>query len=740
MKLGIVASIACGGACAMALMAADSAFAQAGDGSAAAENTGGVEDIIVTAQRRNERQQDVPISISTVTAASAAKMGIVGTEGLGIAVPSLQFGRQFANGGTPYLRGVGTNSAAAGVESPVAVYIGAASATTMQFNNIESTEVLKGPQGTLFGRNATGGVVHIHTRRPSHVFSLDATAGGGSYGTYFGNLYVTGGLGDTVAVNFAAAGNNRTEGYGRSAYTGEEIYKSRNYGFRSQLLWTPGSGTEILISGDYDRYKGDDGMNPSIAPGTIALGGSGHQGRFRSVSSPIDHATSENWGLSARIQQDLGFASLVSVSAYRESKLASYGDLDGSLPGAPAIISNEAHSFSETFSQELQLVSAKGDAFNWIGGLYYFRSANGYDPLIQRGLAFAPLGGASIINTRQVLHSYAAFGEASYEFLPETKLTVGLRYTTDKFDLDATLRNAAGVVRTPSPFERDSSFSKMTYRAILDHKIAADALVYASYSRGFKSGGYNLSSPTFTVGGVLTPSPPVAPEILDAYELGLKLEVLDRRLRINASAFRYDYSDMQVTSVQDGQSISLNAARARMTGVDLDWNFVPSRRLSLGGGLSFLNSKFKSFPSGPYYVPNPASCARLSSTGPATGGNLTCFADLSGNRTPRAPKFTMSLQGTYTIPTKEGDFSLNASWYHNAGYFWEVDNQYAQPKHDLVNTTLGWTSPDYRLELQIYARNILNKYYYNYFAESTTRAAGQPAMPRNFGGSVSVHF
>jgi iron complex outermembrane receptor protein len=215
--------------------------------------------------------------------------------------------------------------------------------------------------------------------------------------------------------------------------------------------------------------------------------------------------------------------------------------------------------------------------------------------------------------------------------------------------------------------------------------------------------------------------------------VGIKSDLFNRTVRFNLSAFHYDYSNLQVNSVQNGASITLNAAAARINGIDLDLNYVPNNKLNLGAAFSFLDSKFNSFPSGPINFPNPVPPV-------GTGGNGVRFGDLTGNHTSRAPKFTMSLTATYTVPTESGDFSLNGSLYHNSGFFWEPDNRYSQPSYNLLNTTLSWTSVNKKYEIKVYARNLLNEYYYSYFSESSRGDSGSPEMPRNFGGAITVHL
>lgn len=729
----------------LALMAAP-AFAQTPSGSAAPAVP--IEEIVVTAQRRDQRQQDVPISISTVTAAAAERQGVTGTETLGIAVPALQFGRQTGNGGAPYIRGIGTQQAQAGVESPVAVYLddvymGAPNATLMQFSNIERVEVLKGPQGTLFGRNATGGVVHIHTRKPSHERAADAQIGygrgyAGSY-SYMTNLYVTGGLSDTVAANFAFAGQDQPKGYGRNLITGEDTLKAWNVGFMGRLAWEPSASTDLLLGVDYDKHDGDLGMSVFIAPGTVGTGGARFVDRFGTYDFD-DRTPGETWGVNAKLSHDFGPLNFVSISGFRYSTHCLNLTVDGS-PGLgvqrigcftpPANLNLPTADGPETrnFSQEFQFLSPTRGPFTWIGGLFYYhqRVESGHGGT--RGSSVPVTGFRVGTESISTLKSYAGFADATYEFLKDTRVTAGLRYTNDVRD----------VVRVRPLLDDSSDLSKWTYRAILDRKITPDILAYASYSTGYKSGGFNapLISPT----GVVTLTPPIEPENLTAYEAGFKSQWFNRTLTLNASVFHYKYENLQVQQIVAGNSITLNAANARMNGADIDWNFVASKNLHLSGAFAFLDAKFTTFPGGPLFVPRPAVCTPTPmTTGPLTGGNLTCPVDMSGNRPPRAPKLTMTLSGTYTWPTDVGTFAANATLYHNSGFFWEPDNRFTQPKYDLVNTFVSWTTPNKKYEVKLYVRNLLNEYYYSYYSEGGLRDAGSAAPPRNYGIQFRAFF
>ena len=696
------------------------------------EQPTGVEDIVVTAQRRNQNQQDVPISVTTVTAAAAERQGVTGTETLTAAVPALQFSRQTGNGGAPFIRGVGSSESTAGAEGSVAlyvddVYVGSGAATLFDFNNIQSIEVLKGPQGTLFGRNATGGVVNIHTRLPSQTPSLDAKIGYGSYDAQTASLYATRGLSDTVAVNFSAAYRDQNDGFGHNLVNGEDTLLGHSRAFRGQLLWTPSTATELLLTAEYSKRKDDIGMSVGIFPGTVAVGGGTYVDPFGTFDTPGDSSLSETKGVSAKLRQDFGDLKFVSITAYRATHMDWRLDGDGSPTGAVNLaIRNNVD--DDAFSQEFQLQSPEGERFNWILGAYYYHAESSYSPNGLTGTTQAAVGGFRNLFSSQDLDSYSAFADGTYKLMEDTNLTVGIRYTTDEILGKFTVVNGLGTTVTP---DSKRTFSSPTWRVVLDHKFTPNILGYASYSRGFKSGRFNL-----------TGAGSVEPEEIDAYEIGVKSDLFDRRLRINASTFYYDYRDLQVSTVIPGGSQILNAASAKIKGADLDFNFVPNSYVNISGGLSLLDTEYVDFPAGPLLVANPAVCTPTpATTGTPTGGFRTCPADLSGNHLTRSPEWTLSLLGTFTLPLDGGaELALNVSYYHNDGFFWEPDNHFAQPSYDLVGAGVTWTSPDQKYDVRVFGKNLLDEYYYNYVSSGGLRAAFSPAMPRNFGIEVGVHF
>lgn len=710
---------------------------EAAPGRAAEQGQGVMQEIVVTAQRRSEKLQDVPIAVTAITPATAKLFGTTSTDTLANSVPSLQFPRQSGVGVNPILRGIGS-SESVGAESEVAVYIddvyvGNSSAIDFQFNNIAAVEVLKGPQGTLFGRNANGGVIQIRTRQPTHEAAADAQIGYASYDTIYGNLYVNGGLTDTLAANFSATGRNQGRGYGRSLVTGNDTLRGWNYAFRGKLLWEPSSSTRLVLTGDYNNQYDEAGGNVVIAPGTLAVGGgTAPADKFGTYAAPNDFQTNRLWRVSGRLTQDVGKMKLVAITAYTDTKQHFVLDLDGSPTGAP-IITADAHVPGHAFSQELQLQSPTEGRFRYILGAFYYNSYYALYPQRLIGTSQTANGGYRDLFSSLDLSSYSGFADGTFEITPDTNFTAGIRYTSDQYSSKIRVVNANGVTLPPTRPEESKTFSKPTWRFVLDHHFTRDIMGYASYSRGFKAGRFNPSD------GL-----PIDPETLDAYEVGLKTELFDRKVRFNLAAFHYNYKKIQVTITQFGLSQVRNAGAAKINGADMDLTFAPSRRLNIVAGVSILDAKYSSFPNGPSNIQNPAYCGGAAgppgTTGPLTPGMTTCTVDLKGNRLPRAPKFVGNLAVTYTLPTSIGDFDLNGTIYHNSGFFWEPDDQYRQPKYDLLSAGVTWRSLDKKYELRVYGKNLLNEYYYNFFSSGSLRAAGSPAMPDNYGAELTVHF
>ncbi|MGE4431265.1 MAG: TonB-dependent receptor [Sphingobium sp.] len=681
-------------------------------------NTAQLEDIIVTAQRTNQRLQDVPIAVNAVGATALEDRGIASAFSLGQAVPGLQI-VQTGTATTPYLRGIGSNAANPNSEASVAtyvdgIYIGAPFGSVFAFNNIDRIEVLKGPQGTLFGRNATGGVIQVITKTPSHETGMEFNVGYANYETVNANAYVTTGLGQNVAMDLSVLYKNQNEGFGRNMVTGTETYKSREFGARSKILWEPSDRATITLAGDYAYVRAND-LNYVFAEGVAGSDGIVRDHDYYNTAANTDDLRiAKAWGGSLDIRYDLGFATLASISARRITKGLNRFDSDATpLP----IVAFNTPQRVATWSQEVQLLSNADSPFDWALGAFYFDNKAAYDPARLVGIAFGPNPDSEMdIYGQQHSKSFSVYGQATVEVLPALKLTGGLRYTDER----QTAEWAVGAPGSPlgAVPSRKAGFKEFTWRAAIDYEVVDNIHLYTSYNRGLKSGGFDLLSPG---------ADPFNPEFLDAYEAGIKSQFFNNRVRINVSGFYYDYKDIQVSVNPRGSIVTLNAAEATVKGIDADFEVAVTRQFRLSGGLGFTNAKFGNFPNPIIYPPSPLDP-------PVT------LANADGNRLTRTPKFTGNVGGTYSIESDIGTFDLTGSYYHNSGYFWDVDNRHGVDAYDLVGASITWKALDEGLRIRLWVENLTDKHYAYQGVSSANGDVEVYAAPRTYGITVGSKF
>jgi iron complex outermembrane receptor protein len=263
------------------------------------------------------------MALTAVTSTELLNAGVIDTASLSLAVPGLSYTQQ-VNGATPFIRGIGTTTGAVGNESSVAtyvdgVYMSSSNASLFELNNVDHIEVLKGPQGTLFGRNATGGVIQIITKDPSFTPSADVQVGYGNYDTTNGSFYGTTGLGKTVALDLSAYGKNQGDGWGTDLVTGQPTFTRHDMGARSKLLWTPGASTRILVTADYNRTHNEDGLGFHVVPPGVGIDRvTRYNGYYNTYEDPNDYTDVRQTGLSVRVEQDLPAARLVNISSWRD--------------------------------------------------------------------------------------------------------------------------------------------------------------------------------------------------------------------------------------------------------------------------------------------------------------------------------------------------------------------------------------------------------------------------------------
>lgn len=697
-----------------------------------AAGAGGIEDIVVTAQRRSERLQDVPVSVAAINSARLADTGVTNVQNLGQVVPSLSVSN--AVGFTiTFLRGVGSTAIGPGIENPISIYLdgvyfASTSSSLFEFSNIERVEVLKGPQGTLFGRNATGGLIQVFTRDPGQDVRMTANAGYGNYDTVKGDLYASGGIFENLVADFSLQFGTQGKGWGRNLANGDDVYRNdHNVNVRSKWVFTPSDSTKFTLIGDYaDQENSFNGVRAPVGTVTLPVLGVPPQGgdEYDQNGNITPRFTNKNYGVSLKFEQDFGFASLMNLAAYRKSR--STFDFDVDFTPVPHL---DAHlrEQEEQFSEEIQLSSQAGGPLTWQAGGFYFRARGKYDPAGVRSAdvptnLFGPFEYVFPYGN-QLTESVAGFGQATYEFLPDTNLTLGARYTWEKRTLSGystgILFGGSDPILLDTTPKKSASFDQPTFRVALDHRFSPEVLVYVSFNTGFKSGGFNTQFVT---------DPPFRPEKIKAYEAGVKTDLFDRNLRLNLGAFYYDYKDIQVQKVGLASTGIINGASARIYGAEAEFEAALTDAFNVNGSVAYTNAKFEEFRDAPTSAP--------------AGGVPVLPGDASGNDIPKSPRFQATVNGSYRIDLADGAaLHLNTSYTYNSGYALEADNIMRQNAFDRVNASIRWVSADDRYSVRVWGNNLTDERVINYgstLSDGTHNVSYE--APRSYGVTFGVKF
>jgi iron complex outermembrane receptor protein len=714
------------------------------------------EEIIVTAQRRSENVQKVPISISAFRAQTLIENRVQQPADLARLTPGLTVTSPLGGLNPIFsIRGVGLNDTFANNNPTVGVYIDEAvqpltPLLSGQFYDLERVEVLKGPQGTLYGKNTTGGAINIITAKPTQKLSGYAQATYARFGRFEFEGGVGGGITSNLAIRLSGKTVQQSGGWQHNAFDGKTLGKVDNKAIRLQALWKPTDRLEILIKGELMKDDSDVLQPEHIGYYAGAFGAGGYCAAAlagkRDETSCVDflgysfpsksrrtvddssvygtrtHARSQ--ALTARINYDLGGATLTSVTGYNHFKRVAGVDSDGAgLIELDSQFTDKIHSFT----QELRLASnTPSSPLTYVAGLFY-----SYDKI--DGDVLQALD-EHIFLTRVDTHwiqrtkSYAAFGQLDYKFSDKLKLTGGLRYTSERkryayngFDLDP----FGTSVNLPTPvagIKDHINQNDLSGKVSLQYTPNRDLMLYASFSKGFKSGGFK---------GAIAFDPneltPFKGEKLYAYEAGFKSTLDGGRLTLNGAAYYYDYHGFQamVTEIRGGLNVVTlsNAGNARVWGGELEANWRPSKALTLRGSMNYLNTKITKF-----------------NTVPGAGDN-------KGNRLANAPKFSFTGTARYELPIDLGNFGIyvlgDASYKSKVYYSLANRDPYSQKGYWLVNARVALHTLDNRWEVAVFGNNIFNKLYvsnaYDNFGGifPSQDYIGDPAT---YGVSASFHF
>lgn len=720
---------------AIALVAMEAAHAQTTDETAPLID-GTSAPIIVTAQRRSESLADVPLSLQVHSEEALENAVITDIGDLPLITPGITISRVIASN-SPYIRGIGTTSPLTGVEPAVATYVDgiyqpASVGNIFAFSNISSIEILKGPQGTLYGRNATGGVINIITRDPAFDTQFEGTIGYSNYDTWTGNMYATGPVSESIAVDLSVYYLDQNNGFGDYLTLNREFQTEEEVSVRGRVLIEADADTEIRLSADYTHIDSDKGV------GAIPIR-DGDDGIYTNVDFydtlagfPYG-ALVESYGISGQLDHDFGGVTLKLISAYRY--VDSYQQFSQNAePATPSSAEVRSYNFQRSISNELQLSSSDEGPISWVGGLFYlndlavYESPNGFTVD-----ALTPFGQARVVNigSRQKLESVSGYFDASWEFLPGTTLTGGIRYTSDNRHFlgvqnpTQTIAIVGGVptivpVGSRITAQGDSTDGKLTYRAVLSHHFTDDIMAYASYTTGFKSGGFAGNAPT---------NPPLRPENVEAFELGFR-GTFDN-VRVSGAYFHYNYTDLQVTRIVGLAPISENAAGAQIDGFELEgtWNVLPGFDLTFGG--QYLDARYTDYTNVPAYTPVPGSIANANATP----------IDATGNRLRIAPELTFNLGASYRTSVGSGELRANVNYFYNDGYNFYADERVVQDSFNILNARLGFFTEDERFGISIFGKNLTNaRYFVACRCGATAGDFASYGEPRRYGVEFSTRF
>jgi len=695
--------------------------------SSASAGVGTIETVTVTAEKRSEQEQHVPITIQAFSANDLAEAAATSMEDLTALVPGYT-GPGATGNGSPHIRGVGSEVSAPGNPDTVAtyvdgVYIGAVSSALDDLgDDVQDVEVLKGPQGTLFGRDSTGGLVQITTRNPTQEFDVEGSLGYANYNTGSAWLYINAPVSSSISTNFSIQGLTQGDGWGTNVDTGKPTYKTYvDLALRNKWNVDLSNDTSLQFMVDYELHNttGQFGWRPIPNIPNVQGFVSTVTGWNEDEYVDEDDVTSAE-GLTGKFMHDFGFASLTDTLAYRHTL---YDETSIDLTESPIPwLTDARYTTDGQWTNELQLTSDATKPLSWVAGLFYFHDTTWTE--YYTNLDAAVFGGLETeqTNTKIDNSAYSGYAQASYDIFPDTTLTGGYRFDINEHGVvGQTLLGFGGP--TSSLGLVNASFPKdaRSWRIALSHEFSDMAMAYVSWNRGTTPGGYNSFTPY---------NLPYLDEKLDAYEVGTKLTLFDARARADLSAFHYDYSHILVNSYPPGTVEIYNGGGATLNGVDADFEVLPISNLTLRAGFELLNSQFGNFPD-----------AELDTLLPGGGYEIT-QGSAKGNALPYAPHFTGSFAANYKIPTSDGSWDLSTTYFYNSGYFFDPGHTAGvnQSAFSELNASIRYEWADGRRYVQVWGTNLTDTQVA--YSEGPTSLTSFVALnpPRLFGIKYGMKF
>ena len=715
-----------------------------------AQGSGGLEEVVVTAQHREQNLQDIPISVTALSAQDLNEAQVFGAAEIAYRVPGMSYA-EFAPGQAIIsMRGISSADDGAGMDNSVVmfldgVYVGRLANINFEMFDLERIEVLRGPQGTLFGRNAIGGAINVTSTKPTDELAIKAEVSAGSEGLLRYQGLVSGPLTDSLSGKITY--NHREhDGYVDNVILNKDQQDEDTDSMRGQLLWNT-DNSSWLLTGDYMEDDREDMGRVPIYPGgdpdTVQLWKE-IAGDFGKVAAPVDGG-SEREASGISLQGDIEFdaGTLTTITAVRNAEtdwaMASIG-----VPwrGGVEVIDDIVEDI-DTFSQELRWTSSLSGNFNYVAGLFYL---NEETERTEQFFVAAPAGangsyinvGNEISKQENETDSYAAYIQGDWDFAESWTLTLGARYTLDEKETESTsvncgnlapgfegypdcegLGGSLGIIAQTFNVKADDDWSDFSPKASLQWRQNDDVMWFATVSKGFKSGGFG--------GAPGTPdqaTTPVDEEIAWNYEIGMKGDFADNTLRMNATIFYTDYEDLQIVrfgptaaNPDFGSFITDNIGSADIQGLEAEITWLPTENFRLSGTYAYLDTEVDDL------ILNVAAGA----------------VDISGSDLRQAPENKASLTASYDVPLNNGSY---LSFRADVVYSDEQINDYANQntiidEFTLVDMRAAWTSSDENWQFAVWGKNLTEEEYISHSYVIGPGVIGVWGAPRTYGATLT---
>lgn len=736
-----------------------------------------MEEIIVTARKREQSLQDVSVSVMALPENLLKDAFITSSEDLTQLVPSLNVQQSGRPRGSSFnIRGIGTQSFSSAAEPSVStvvdgVVMGRSGMAFLQLLDVERVEVLRGPQGTLFGKNSTAGVVHVITQKPSEDLTGSISATLVEDDEYRAGFTVSGPI--TDAVGYRLTGSfSRDEGFIENVQTGDMVNEKDDWNLRGKLRWDASEDLTLEWVSDISKLEGDCCARPyrSIAP--FPLDAPNNQAQvdgFLDTLSPVVPSETNtqvnldfptflevnSQGHSLTADWQLGGHTLTSITAYREWDQFASDDVD-SLPTHPLNIWQTGDTQQSQFTQELRIASPADQTISYVAGLYFF------DQTIDRNFERFILNGTGISDFQVDTLNYAAFGEGNWNINDRWRLILGARYTEDEIEFEFERTSTSAVTQAAPLFNKSVKESDLSGKLALEWDASEDILLYASFVEGYKGPAFNI-----VAGSNADNTNPVDPETSESFELGMKSNWLDGRLIVNVSVFHTEYSGFQAQATESvlivdengntqdedmngvpDRSFSFlltNVGEVTTEGVEIDFIAQPTENLSLFGGFALIDAQIDSYEGGPCGFGQEFRGTGF--RGDTGCGESPAQQDLSGGELPFSPDWKFNIAANYVIPLEDApvDIILKANYRMQDDIQLSIDQDkyQRQEAYEILDTALQIRDKDNRYSATLFVKNVLDEYYVSNIAagnENFSPNAYVNLLPRTYERRIGVEF